>query len=73
MDRGYRTDQSISRRFFVLSPLGRRAIRAIGVPAALGEALFLSNPSDAAALRRPAIVDAIAWGYARGIRTLLGE
>jgi len=36
---------------------------ATEMPGALGESVFLTNPADAAALRRPAIVQAIARGY----------
>ncbi|HUE75785.1 MAG TPA: N-acetylmuramoyl-L-alanine amidase, partial [Chloroflexota bacterium] len=71
-DRGIRTDQSINRRFFVLSPRGSRVVRPVQMPSALGESLFLSNPADSAALRRPEIVNAIARGYVQGIRAFLG-
>ncbi|HZS00096.1 MAG TPA: N-acetylmuramoyl-L-alanine amidase [Chloroflexota bacterium] len=37
-------------------------------PSALVEGLFLSNPQDAAALRQDATLDALARGYAEGIR-----
>jgi N-acetylmuramoyl-L-alanine amidase len=47
---------------YVLGPgPGRRP--ATKMPGALGESLFLTNPADAAALRRPAIIQAIARGY----------
>jgi N-acetylmuramoyl-L-alanine amidase len=72
-DRGIRTDQSINRRFFVLSPRAGRVTRPIQMPAALGESLFLTNPADSAALRRPEIIDAIARGYVQGIRAFLGQ
>jgi N-acetylmuramoyl-L-alanine amidase len=37
-------------------------------PSALVEGLFLSNPQDAAALRQDGTLDALARGYAEGIR-----
>jgi N-acetylmuramoyl-L-alanine amidase len=37
------------------------------MPAALGEGLFLTNPTEAAKLKDPAILEAIAQGYAKGI------
>ena len=37
-------------------------------PSALVEGLFLSNPQDLAALRQDATLDALARGYAEGIR-----
>lgn len=46
---------------FVLSPSETRA--ATEMPAALGESLFVSNPIDAAGLRRTDIQWAIAAGY----------
>ncbi|HEY7061112.1 MAG TPA: N-acetylmuramoyl-L-alanine amidase [Chloroflexota bacterium] len=38
------------------------------LPSALVEGLFLSNPQDLAALRQDATLDALARGYAEGIR-----
>ena len=38
-------------------------------PSALVEGLFLSNPQEAALLRQDATLDALARGYAEGIRT----
>ena len=49
-----------------------KAIRASRLPsqmpAIICEGLFLTNPDDANALRSDAIVEAIARGYAEGIR-----
>ena len=47
---------------YVLGP-GPGSRPATNMPGALGESLFLTNPADAAALRRPAILTAIARGY----------
>ena len=41
------------------------------MPAALGEALFLTNPQDAAQLDRVELRDALARGYAAAIGTFL--
>jgi N-acetylmuramoyl-L-alanine amidase len=38
------------------------------MPGALIETLFMSNPADDTAMRKPAIVAAMAHGYANGIR-----
>jgi N-acetylmuramoyl-L-alanine amidase len=39
------------------------------MPSALVEGLFLSNPQEAALLRQDSTLDALARGYAEGIRT----
>lgn len=49
---------------YVLSPGdGPRPHVPTAMPGVLGESLFLSNPADAAALRRPETLAAIARGY----------
>lgn len=53
--------------FFVLGPSWKKRITGSAMPGALIESLYLTSPSDAAALRRPGTVPAIARGYARGI------
>lgn len=55
--------------FLVLGPSRRRWITGTAMPGALIETLYMSNPHDAAAMRRPAIVAALAQGYANGIRS----
>lgn len=68
VNRGVKDDASFriwnGRAFnlYVLGP-GPGYRPATEMPGALGESLFLTNPADAAALRRPAIVQAIARGY----------
>jgi N-acetylmuramoyl-L-alanine amidase len=68
VDRGVKDDANFriwnGRAFnlFVLGP-GPGYRPATKMPGALGETLFLTNPADAAALRRPAIVQAIVRGY----------
>lgn len=49
---------------YVLGPGdGPRPHVPTAMPGVLGESLFLSNPTDAAALRRPETLEAIARGY----------
>jgi N-acetylmuramoyl-L-alanine amidase len=70
--RGVRADTSIDGdHLFLLSPGTRRVKRPSLMPAALGEALFLTNDADVAALARPEIRQAIARGYAVAIGTFL--
>jgi N-acetylmuramoyl-L-alanine amidase len=38
------------------------------MPAIIGEGLFLTNEDDANAIRKDAIVEAIARGYTEGIK-----
>ncbi len=52
--------------------LGPNATRPAAMPGALGEALFLTNPEDAAWLARPAFVEQIGLGYAQGIANYFG-
>lgn len=54
--------------FFVLGPSWPKRITGSAMPGALIESLYLTSPSDAAALKRPGTVAAIARGYAQGIR-----
>ena len=54
--------------FLVLGPSRRHRVVATQMPGALIETLYMSSPADDAAMRRPAIVAALARGYANGIR-----
>lgn len=54
--------------FLVLGPSRPHWLTGTAMPGALIESMYLSNPSDAAALRRPAIIAAVGRGYAEGIR-----
>ncbi len=47
--------------------------RASNMPAIIGEALFMSNDADAAALQRADIRQAIARGYFEGIKAYFGD
>ena len=61
LDRGAKDDLSIGK------PYGHLFSLRGGMPSALGEALFLSNPAEARLLLRDEARDAIARGYAGGI------
>jgi N-acetylmuramoyl-L-alanine amidase len=54
--------------FLVLGPARPRRVVATAMPGALIETLYMSSPRDDAAMRKPAIVAAMAQGYADGIR-----
>jgi N-acetylmuramoyl-L-alanine amidase len=54
--------------YYLLSPKTNAVARPSQMPAVIGEALFLTNDDDANALRKDAIVEAIAQGYAEGIK-----
>jgi N-acetylmuramoyl-L-alanine amidase len=47
--------------------LGPKSVRPSQMPGALGEALFLTNTSDADRLRDPATLEAIAQAYAKAV------
>ena len=71
VDLGARTDSSLlgkGSHFYLLGPPGETIRRASAMPAALGEALFLTNPDDANALRQDRIVEAVVKGYVEGIK-----
>ena len=69
-DRGIRTDTSLlgGDAFFLLGPAGGVITRPSRMPAVIAEPLFLTNADDAAALRDPRVFEALAQGYAQGIR-----
>ncbi len=72
------TFREFNGRVFSLFVLGNprtepRPTRATMMPGALGESLFLSNPTEAALLAQDAVQDAIAQGYFRGISRYFGE
>ena len=54
--------------YYLLSPKTSAVARPTEMPAIIGEALFLTNDDDANAVRKEAIVEAIARGYAEGIK-----
>ncbi len=53
---------------FVLGPLTPRVARASNMPGALGETLYLSNPTEASLLANDSVLSAIARGYYDGIQ-----
>jgi N-acetylmuramoyl-L-alanine amidase len=69
-NRGAATDTSVlgGDRYYLLSPKTDIVTRPSSMPAVIGEALFLSNPEDANALRKDAIVEAVSRGYVEGIK-----
>ena len=66
-DANFRVRNGRSFNIYVLGP-GNGTRTPTQMPGALGESLFVSNPSDATALRRPAIQQAIALGYRDAVR-----
>jgi N-acetylmuramoyl-L-alanine amidase len=54
--------------FLVLGPSRPHWLTGTAMPGALIETLFMSNPADDAAMRKSAVVAAMAHGYANGIR-----
>jgi N-acetylmuramoyl-L-alanine amidase len=58
--------------FLVLGPSWRRYVTGTAMPGSLIESLYLTSPSDEAALHRTSVISAIAQGYANGIRSYFG-
>jgi N-acetylmuramoyl-L-alanine amidase len=54
--------------YYLLSPKTDRVPRPSQMPAIIGEGLFLTNEDDANAIRKDAIVEAVARGYSEGIK-----
>lgn len=69
VDRGVHDDIEVYRGH--MGVLGPRISRPTRMVAVLGESLFVTNDADAAQLARPEIRQAIAEGYAGGIRAYL--
>jgi N-acetylmuramoyl-L-alanine amidase len=74
-DHGATRDTSVlgGEHYFLLSPKTNAVGRPSSMPAIIGEALFLTNDDDANALRKEAIVEAIAKGYFEGIKGYFGK
>ena len=70
VDRGIKDDAYLG-HLALLAPYNLP--RPSQMPGILGEALFVTNDSDAAALRRPDIREAIARGYFEGIKAYFGD
>jgi N-acetylmuramoyl-L-alanine amidase len=58
--------------FLVLGPSRHHWLTGTAMPGALIETMYMSSPRDDAAMRKPAIVNAVARGYADGIHAYFG-
>jgi N-acetylmuramoyl-L-alanine amidase len=74
-DHGATRDTAVlgGEHYYLLSPKTDVVGRPSQMPAVIGEGLFLTNGDDANALRKDAIVEAIARGYAEGIKAYLAR
>jgi N-acetylmuramoyl-L-alanine amidase len=54
--------------YYLLSPKTDAVARPSEMPAIIGESLFLTNDDDANAVRKDAVVEAVARGYLEGIK-----
>jgi N-acetylmuramoyl-L-alanine amidase len=70
IDHGATKDTSVlgGDHYYLLSPKTDVVPRPSQMPAIIGEGLFLTNEDDANAIRKDAIVEAVARGYADGIK-----
>jgi len=59
--------------YYLLSPKTNLVQRPSQMPAIIGEGLFLTNDDDANAVRKEAIAEAIARGYAEGIKAYFAK
>jgi N-acetylmuramoyl-L-alanine amidase len=53
--------------FYLLGPESKTIKRASQMPGIIGEPLYLTNPEDAAAIRKPAVQEAVARAYADAV------
>lgn len=70
-DRKATVDRSVlggDSHYYLLGPQGDVIKRPSQMPAILGEALYLTNPDEAYALRQERILDAVARGYHQGVK-----
>jgi N-acetylmuramoyl-L-alanine amidase len=70
VDHGAMRDTAVlgGEHYYLLSPKTNLVERPSQMPAIIGEGLFLTNEDDANALRKEAVVEAIAKGYVEGIK-----
>jgi N-acetylmuramoyl-L-alanine amidase len=70
IDHGATKDTSVlgGDHYYLLGPKTDAIARPSQMPAVIGEGLFLTNDDDANAVRKDAIVEAIARGYVEGIK-----
>ena len=59
--------------YYLLSPKTNLVARPSNMPAIIGEGLFLTNDDDANAVKKDAIVEAIARGYVEGIKAYFAK
>ena len=59
--------------YYLLSPKTDAVARPSNMPGVIGEGLFLTNEDDANALRKDAIVEAVARGYVEGIKAYFAK
>jgi N-acetylmuramoyl-L-alanine amidase len=72
-DSGYQdVDRGVKEDLRAGKPYGHFFSLRGGMPSALVEGLFLSNPTEAALMLREDTRQAIAWGYVRGITEYFG-
>jgi N-acetylmuramoyl-L-alanine amidase len=75
VDHGSTKDTSVlgGDHYYLLSPKTNIVTRPSTMPAIIGESLFLTNDDDANALRNDKVVEAIANGYAEGIKAYFAK
>jgi N-acetylmuramoyl-L-alanine amidase len=75
VDHGATQDTAVlgGQHYYLLSPKTDAVARPSEMPAVIGEGLFLTNEDDANALRKDAIVEAVARGYAEGIKAYFSK
>jgi N-acetylmuramoyl-L-alanine amidase len=75
VDHGATKDTSVlgGDHYYLLSPKTDAVTRPSQMPAIIGEGLFLTNDDDANAAHKDAIVEAIARGYAEGIKAYFAK
>ncbi|MCS6802653.1 MAG: N-acetylmuramoyl-L-alanine amidase [Chloroflexota bacterium] len=68
-------NSAVDKSYFVIGPVDLAAgrPRATAMPGIIGEAMFITNPADAAALRSDAILTAQARGYLEAVRRYFGK
>jgi N-acetylmuramoyl-L-alanine amidase len=74
-DHGATRDTSVlgGDHYYLLSPKTDIVARPSQMPAIIGEGLFVTNDDDANALRKDAVLEAIARGYAEGIKAYFAK
>jgi N-acetylmuramoyl-L-alanine amidase len=75
LDHGATKDTAVlgGDHYYLLSPRTDVVPRPSKMPAIIGEGLFLTNVDDANAVRNDNVVEAIARGYAEGIKAYFGK